>query len=191
MRLTLSRSGLTAIMPGDPRTQLLNQRDPGAGVLDNDALGSKRDGERFSRRLQFGVIDPPSPDVEEIPSLVACDDPGRANRPVVVRATLAGRVPTLQRQQPLGREREFVMALDPVALYHCAPRRDRRLLILGRNAVHSPVAPLGSRAASGSRSSESASPAWRRQTSPSEIGMSSSISAMAGKLRTVQSSDKD
>jgi hypothetical protein len=36
---------------GDLRTQLLNERGPGARVLDKNALDSKRDGERFNRRL--------------------------------------------------------------------------------------------------------------------------------------------
>ena len=93
-------------------------------------------GEILYGRLERRIVDPPPPDVEEIPTLVAGQDPGRANRPVIVRAPFAGDVPTLHRHEPLGGRREFVaVAPDPMALNHRPTRRDRRLLILGGKGV--------------------------------------------------------
>ena len=87
--------------PGDLRIQFLNERGAGRCVFDEHALRVPLPGEGLHGTLQRMVVNPPSPDVEEIPMSFARHDPGCANRPVVVRPPLAGGVPTLQRQEPL------------------------------------------------------------------------------------------
>jgi hypothetical protein len=77
-------------------SQLLNERGPGDGVFDNNTPCAPTLGETLYGRLERRIVDPPPPDVEEIPTLSARQDPGRTDRPVIVRASFAGGVPTLQ-----------------------------------------------------------------------------------------------
>jgi hypothetical protein len=91
----------------NPSSKLLNERGPGAGVLDQNTPRVPSFGEGLHACLESGVIDALPADIDEIPKFLACHDPGRAIRPVVARAALAGRVPTLQREQAVGCGREF------------------------------------------------------------------------------------
>jgi hypothetical protein len=80
----------------DLLSQLLNKRGPGDGVLDKNTPRAPLLGQTLYGRLQRGIVDASPPDVEEIPTLSARQDPGRTDRPVIVRASFAGGVPTLQ-----------------------------------------------------------------------------------------------
>ena len=73
-----------------PRS-FLNERGPGAGVLDQNTPRVPSFGEGLHACLEGGVIDALPPHVAEIPKLLACHDPGRANRPVVVGACSVNR----------------------------------------------------------------------------------------------------
>jgi hypothetical protein len=108
--------------------QLLNERGSGDSIFDKNASRGPLLGEALYRRLERRIIDPPPPDVEQIPTLFAGQDPGRANRPVVVRAAFAGGVSTLHCHAPLSLWREYVgVTPDPMALNHHPTRRDWRL----------------------------------------------------------------
>ena len=57
--------------PRNPSFQLLNERGPGAGVLDQNAPRVPSLGEGLHGCFESGVIDAPPPDVDEIPPLGA------------------------------------------------------------------------------------------------------------------------
>jgi hypothetical protein len=132
-------SGLVAIgfdreNPIDLAEQLLDNRNPGAGVLDKHPVCSMSEGKSAHSGLEFGIVDPFPPDVDEIPSPVAGYEPGRADREVVLGSALARGVPALEDERALARG-QFHIPLDPMALDHGAAGRDRHLLILGRERV--------------------------------------------------------
>src|SRR4029077_2675797 len=115
--------------------QFLNKRGSGPGVLDEDAPRIPRFGEGLRLRLKSRIVDAGAPDVDEIPSFPTCHDPGRANRPIVLRPTFARRVPALLDKKALGCRRKFGISLDPMTLHHGAARWRGLLLILGRESV--------------------------------------------------------
>ena len=114
-RVILSRSGLTARIPSTSpsnswTSKVLRRRPRRARVLRRVGRQNAHSG------LELGIVDPFPPDVDEIPSPVAANEPGRADRKVVLRSTFARGVPALENQRAFALQGQFHIPLDPMAL---------------------------------------------------------------------------
>src|SRR5262245_12524623 len=96
--------------------------------------------QRDRGRLQARIVVAAAREVEQIIAFVH-EHPGRADRPIILRAVLRGSVPGLYHDCGVGALWRLLVIAEPLSPDHGAAGRDRGLLVLRREDIGTDLAP--------------------------------------------------